>query len=161
LFAEIVGVSSILGVDFSEALLVYARERMDTVVQQDIFHLQFAECSIDNIVSLFVIDDYSSEQKEVFFTAVFSLLRPGGHFFFAAYSPPDERMGKLRGAVTKQAQGGFDVYLEDISPNKNRLQRCSFILEQAEIITAEGIFKVGTQTARLKKEFVAIAGQKQ
>ena len=53
LFAAIVGVRSLIGVDVSEVLLVAARERMDTVVHQDIFAFQGAACSMDNIVSLF------------------------------------------------------------------------------------------------------------
>ena len=50
LFAEAVGVRSIIGVDFSSALLNSARERMDVVWQQSIFDLQLAKNSVDNIV---------------------------------------------------------------------------------------------------------------
>lgn len=160
LFADIVEVRRMIGVDFAEALLVSARERMETVVQRDIFDLPFAECTIDNIVSLFVIDDYPSEQKEMFFIKVFALLKPGGHFFFAAYAPHDERMGTWRGAVKKAAQGGFEVYLEDVSSYKDRLQRCGFLLEKTEIVTAEGVFQVGTQRAKLRRAFIIMVGQK-
>jgi len=160
LFAALVGVRSLIGVDMSEALLVAARERMDTVVHQDLFAFQGAAGSVDNVVSLFVIDDYPAEQKEVFFTKVFALLKSGGHFFFVAYSPHDERMGKWRGAVNKTAQGGFEVYMEDLSFYQERLHKCGFLLEQTEIITADGVFQVGTQRTKLKREFIVVVGRK-
>lgn len=105
LFAGVVGVRSLIGVDFSEALLVSARERLETVLHHDIFDLPFAANSIDNIVSPFVIDDYIPEKKAKFFTKVSSLLKPGGNFFFAAYSPNDERMGTRHGAFNRIDKG--------------------------------------------------------
>jgi 2-polyprenyl-3-methyl-5-hydroxy-6-metoxy-1,4-benzoquinol methylase len=66
LFAEAVGVRSIIGVDFSSSLLAVARRRMDTVWHQNIFDLRLAEISVDNVVSLFVIDDYPSDKKRSF-----------------------------------------------------------------------------------------------
>ena len=89
LFAEAVGVRNIIGVDFSFPFLTSSRRRMDIVWEQNIFGLQLAKNSVDNIVSLFVIDDYPSEKKHMFFRQVLSFLKPGGRFFFAAYSPND------------------------------------------------------------------------
>ena len=116
LFAGVVGVRSRIGIDFSEALLASARERMETVLQHDIFDLPFAACSIDTIVSLFVIDDYPSEKKAIFFTTVFSLLKPGGNFFFAAYSPHDERMGVWHGFSTDKHRRALRSILRTFHP---------------------------------------------
>jgi SAM-dependent methyltransferase len=160
LFADHVGVRSLIGVDVSDTLLVSARERMETVLQHDIFDLPFAACSTDNIVSLFVIDDYPSEQKAVFFNHVFALLKPGSHCFFAAYAPHDERMGTRRGAITKTAQGGFEVYLDDVPSYQDRLQQCVFLVEQTERITADGFFRVGAQLDELQRAFIVMVGQK-
>ena len=50
LFAEAVGVRSIIGVDFSSPFLTSSRRRMDIVWEQNIFGLQLAKNSVDNIV---------------------------------------------------------------------------------------------------------------
>ena len=161
LFAGVVGVRSLVGVDFSDALLASARERMGTVLQHEIFDLPFAEDSIDNIVSLFVIDDYPSEKKAKFFATVFSLLKPSGNFFFAAYSPHDERMGTWHGAFNRKGQESIEVYLEDVSSYKRWFRRCGLLLNQTEIITAEGEFRLGTQKIMLRREFIVMVGQKE
>jgi ubiquinone/menaquinone biosynthesis C-methylase UbiE len=162
LFAEAVGVRSIIGVDFSSALLNSARERMDVVWQQSIFDLQLAKNSVDNIVSLFVIDDYPSEKKRVFFGQVFSFLKPQGHFFFAAYSPKDERMGTLREVIKAKAKerDSLKVYLEDASFYENMLQECGFAIDKSEKINANGVLEVGRQVMRLKREFILIVARK-
>ena len=161
LFAKVVGAKSLVGVDFSEVLLASARERMETVLQHDIFDLPFAACSIENIVSLFVIDDYSSEKKARFFATVFSLLKPGGNFFFAAYSPRDERMGAWHGAFNRQRQESIEIYLEDVSSYRRRFQQCGLLLEQLEIIKADGVFQLGIHTVKLRREFIVMVGQKE
>jgi len=118
LFAEAVGLRGIIGVDFSSSLFTLARRRMDIVWQKDIFDLQLADNSVDNAISLFVMDDYPSEKKSAFFMQVYSFLKPNGRFFFAAYSPNDERMGKLREVMNKKLLSGLKrlkmikVYLE-------------------------------------------------
>ena len=161
LFAGAVGLRSLIGVDFSEALLDSARERMETVLHHDILDLPFAACSIDNIVSLFVIDDYSSKKKAKFFSTVFSLLKPGGNFFFAAYSPHDERMGVCHEEFNRQAPESVEVCLEDVSSYKRRFRKCGLLLNQIEIITADGEFRLGTQEVILRREFIVMVGQKE
>jgi len=162
LFAEAVGVRSIIGVDFSSSLLNSARKRMDAVWQQSIFDLQLAKNSVDNIVSLFVIDDYPSEKKRMFFRQVFSFLKPHGHFFFAAYSPKDERMGTQREVIKAKAKAGdsLEVYLEDASFYEDTLQECGFAIDKSEIINANGVLKIRRQVTRLKREFILIVARK-
>ena len=160
LFAEAVRVRSIIGVDFSSPFLTSARRRMDTVWEQNIFDLQLAKNSVDNIISLFVIDDYPSEKKRMFFRQVFSFLKPGGHFFFAAYSPNDERMGRLREVIDAKARVSFEIYLEDASFYEDRLQECGFAIDKTEIIKTSGLYETGPQAIRLKREFIVIVAWK-
>lgn len=162
LFAEAVGVRNIIGVDFAPSLLNSARERMDTVWQQSIFDLQLAQNSVDNIATHFVIDDYPSEKKCMFFKQVFSFLKPQGHFFFAAYSPKDERMGTQREVIRAKAKApdSFDVYLEDTSFYENTLLECGFAIDKSELVNASGVFEIGQQVIRLKREFILIVARK-
>ena len=162
LFAETVGVRSIIGVDFSPSLLNSARRRMDTVWQQNIFDLQLANNSVDNIVSLFVIDDYPDEKKRMFFRQVCSFLKPHGHFFFAAYSPKDERMGTRREAIKAKAKArdSLEVYLEDASFYEDTLQECGFAIDMSETIKTNGVLRIRRQVIRLKREFILVVARK-
>lgn len=162
LFAEAVGVRNIIGVDFAPSLLNSARERMDTVWRQNIFDLQLAQNSVDNIVTLFVIDDYPSEKKCLFFKQVFSFLKLQGHFFFAAYSPKDERMGTRRQVIRAKAKApdSFEVYLEDTSFYENTLLECGFAIDKSEVVNTNGVFEIGQQVIRLKREFILIVARK-
>jgi ubiquinone/menaquinone biosynthesis C-methylase UbiE len=156
LFAETVGVRNLIGVDFSDSLLVAARKRMDTIWQQNIFDLQLPKHSVDNIVSLFVIDDYPSEKKRLFFRQVFSFLKPGGRFFFAAYSPNDERMGVLRKVVSRKTENSFEVYLQPASFYEKLLKDCGFTINQSKIFKTLGEFKTETQVISIRREFILI-----
>lgn len=162
LFAEAVGVRNIIGVDFSSTLLNSARERMDMVWQQSIFDLQLAQNSVDNIASLFVIDDYPFEKKHMFFKQVFSFLKPHGHFFFAAYSPKDERMGTQREAIKAKAKvrDSIEVYLEDASFYEDTLSECGLAIDKSEIVNTNGVEEIGREVIRLKREFILIVARK-
>lgn len=162
LFAEVVGVRNIIGVDFASSLLNSARERMDTVWQQSIFDLQLTQNSVDNIASLFVIDDYPSETKCMLFRQVFSFLKPQGHFFFAAYSPKDERMGTQREVIKVKAKSrdSLKVYLEDASFYENTLLECGFAIDKSELVNTNGVLEIGQQVIRLKREFILIVARK-
>ena len=161
LFAEVSGTRHITGVDFSPTLLRFARRRMDKVVEQDIFDLKFPESSIDNIISLFVIDDYPPDRKRIFFRRASLLLKPGGHFFFTAYSPNDERMGKLRGMVNPKGAISLEVFLETSAFYENTLLECDLAIETSEILRTEGQFKVGPSVQRLKREFIIVSATKE
>ncbi len=162
LFAEAVGVRNIIGVDFAPSLLNSAREKMDTVWRQNIFDLQLAQNSVDNIATLFVIDDYPSDKKCMFFKQVFSFLKPQGHFFFAAYSPKDERMGTQREAIRAKAKApdSFEVYLEDTYFYENTLLECGFAIDKSEVVNTNGVFEIGQQVIRLNREFILIVARK-
>jgi ubiquinone/menaquinone biosynthesis C-methylase UbiE len=159
LFAKTVGIRSIIGVDFSSPLLAFARKRMDTVWQKNIFDLQLKKNSVDNIISLFMIDDYPSDKKETFFRQAFSFLKPGGHFFFAGYSPNDERMGKSRDMIDAKAKVDFEIYLEDASFYVDKLQECSFIMDKTEILKTTGLYDIGPQVISLKREFILVVAE--
>jgi SAM-dependent methyltransferase len=132
---------------------------MDTVWQKNIFDLQLKKNSVDNVISLFVIDDYPSDKKEMFFRQVFSFLKPGGHFFFAGYSPNDERMGKLRNAINAKAGVNFKIYLEDASFYIDKFQECGFIVDKTEIFKTSGAYETETQVMRLKREFILMVAE--
>lgn len=160
LFAHIVGVRDIIGVDFSSPLLTLARTRMDTVWEQDIFKLCLPHGSVDNVISLFVIDDYPSERKQEFFGLVFRLLRAGGLFFFAAYSPHDDRMGRLRETINAKAGFKFHVYLEDQTYYENAFRGHGFSIHRSEIVRSVGVYEVEPEPIRLRREFIVIVGLK-
>lgn len=160
LFAEVVEVRGIIGVDCSPTFLTSARRRMDTVWQQNIFDLRLTKNSVDNIVSLFVIDDYPSEKKRMFFRRVFSFLKPDGRFFFAAYSPNDERMGKLREVVSEKTGNRFKVYLEPASFYEEVLKVCGFTIDPSEILKTSGQFETETQVISIRREFIVIVARK-
>jgi len=160
LFADAVRTRDIIGVDFSPSLLVAARRRMDTVRQQNVFCLKLSKNSVDNIVSLFVMDDYQSEKKCEFFTQVFSFLKLGGHFFLAAYSPNDERMGRFREAINAKLGVSFRICLEDASFYKDGLQKIGFAIDESETVRANGVYQTGEESVQLKREFIVIVARK-
>jgi 2-polyprenyl-3-methyl-5-hydroxy-6-metoxy-1,4-benzoquinol methylase len=160
LFAETTNISSIIGVDFSFPLLLLARKRMQSVLQQSIFDLELGKNSVDNVVSLFVIDDYPTERKRIFFKRIFSFLKPDGRFFFAAYSPNDERMSALKEKINKKAGTTFIIYLENLFSYKNMLQECNFVVDTTEIIKTPGVYEIGSQAISLMREFILIVVKK-
>jgi len=166
LFAEVSGLRETLGVDFSPSLLALAKKRMNTVWEKDIFDLDLKDNSVDNIVSLFVMDDYPSEKKRAFFRQVFKFLKPGGRLFFTAYSPNDERMGRLREVIAAKALKTLKrlklikVYLEEDSFYKRIFQECGFMISTSEIISTQGLYKTESEVLMLKREFIMIVARK-
>ena len=160
LFAKAVGNRKIVGVDFSEPFLEVARERMDRVIQQSVFEVHLKANSVNNAVSLFVLDDYPSDQKISFFRQVFAWLKPGGCFFFAAYSPNDERMGKLKGQININTKADFTIYLESASTYQDMLSACDFTLLQSEVMGTCGKYEVEAKPTDVKREFILIVARK-
>ncbi len=162
LFEEAAGIRSIIGVDFSPTLLSHASRRMDTIWQKNIFDLKLVGGSVDNVVSLFMIDDYPRERKLEFFRQIHSLLRRGGHLFFAAYSPDDERMGKRREEVNRKTGARFEIHLEDASFYKEMLGWAGIAVLKAEIVRTRGQYRTDSRAElmELKREFILIVGQK-
>ena len=150
LFAEISGVRNITGVDYSETLLEVARRRMDEVRLESIFELKERKESLDNIVSLFVIDDYSTDTKEKFFADIFSFLKKNGHLFFAAYTPDDEGMQKFF------QLSGYETYVEPASVYKEILTCLGFSIEVFDIINAQGEMKLDGVIQPIEREYVLI-----
>lgn len=158
LFEKVVGCRDIIGVDFSMSFLSLAQKRMDKVMKGDIFELPFKNNTVDNIISLFVIDDYPNKQKEKFFQQVFSLLKKHGRFFFSAYSPGDERMGKMRKLINEVSQLDFEVYLEDSCFYEETLKKCGFDIIKSEVINTDGLYT--RIPIKVRREFILIVARK-
>lgn len=164
LFEKVAERRNVIGVDFSPSFLSFAQTRMDKVMRGNIFDLPFENNTVDNIISLFVIEDYPNKWKEKFFQQIFSLLKKHGYFFFSAYSPNDERMGKMRKIINKISQLDFEVYLEDSCFYENILKKCGFDIIKSEIINANGLYypkaQKLTKSIKVKREFILIVAQK-
>lgn len=164
LFEEIVRCRNIVGVDFSPAFLQFARRRMTIVIERDIFDLRCEDGVADNIVSLFVIDDYLPQKKVEFFKEVHRLLKRGGRFFFAAYSPKDERMGTVRHELNKRTGvSEFKIYLEDAPSYEKKFRNCGLLVDRSEVINTVGYYQpklIAEPPMRVRREFVLIVARK-
>lgn len=160
LFAKLSDNPNIVGVDFSSTLLQLASERMLTIYKESVFDFQRPSNSVDNIVSLFVIDDYPDDQKISFFNKIFSILKSDGHFFFATYSPNDERMGKLKNSVNLTIDNRFTIYLESLEYYINKLNESGFEIEDSETINTTGIYTQNEKVIELRREFDLIIAKK-
>jgi SAM-dependent methyltransferase len=164
MFEEIIGCRNIVGVDFSPTFLQLARRRMTIVIERDLFDLTCKDSIVDNVVSLFVIDDYVSEKKVKFFTKVNRLLKGGGRFFFAAYSPRDERMGTLRHEIDwGTGVSEFKIYLEDATSYEGKLRRCGFLIDRSEVIKSVGYYQpraIAEAPIRVRREFILVVARK-
>jgi ubiquinone/menaquinone biosynthesis C-methylase UbiE len=163
IFAKTVGINNIIGVDMSPPMLEIARKRMDIVYEKNIFDLRLEKNSVDNIIILFVLADYPSEKKMNFLQQVYSFLKPGGHFFFSAYSPNDGYMGKSARVRSTMRKGGgsFEVYLEDVSTYQNMLEKIGFRIEKIEAIESEGSFMRDSKILSFDREFIVIVALKE
>jgi len=162
LFAEIAGRRNIVGVDFASSLLISARSRMDTVWECSISDLKLDDNSVDNILLLFVIDEYGADRKRMFLKQLFMYLKPGGRLFYTAYTPIDERMNKLREDMNKKGNSQIDIVLEELSVHEDRMCECGFNIESSEIIRTMGQYEMGQgETIEQKREFIIIHASKQ
>lgn len=160
LFAEIVGVRSIVGVDASPSMAAQARRRMDVVWERDISELELEMDTFDNIVSMFVMDDYRSEAKTSFFSTIHKALKPSGRFFFAAYSPNDGYMGRIERVHLKDGSGSFTVHVKDEQFYQNVLSETGFTIENIELVNSMGILDKNGQKTQLQREFILIKARK-
>lgn len=149
-FSAVSGIKNITGIDFSQTLLDAASKRMDHVLLADIFDLKMPRESIDNIVSLFVIDDYCDDKKTKFFADILIMLKPGGHLFFAAYSPNDEGMQRF------QATLGYKAFVESERYYISLLTKTGFIIDSIEILKASGNFNMNATSEVIKREYILI-----
>jgi SAM-dependent methyltransferase len=163
IFAKVVGVNNIIGIDMSPTMLEIARTRMERVYEGDIFDLRLEQGSVDNVITLFVLADYPSDKKLDFLQQVHSCLKQGGRFFFSAYSPNDGYMGKSarERASMREGGGSFEVYLEDESAYRNMLENAGFRIEKIGTIGSEGAFVGDPRTISFDREFIAIVALKE
>lgn len=160
LFAKTLSASRIYGVDISEAFLLRAREHMAAVVRQSVVTPGLKPSSVDHVISLFVIDDYPADTKRAFFTQVWGAMRQGGYFFFAAYSPNDERMGTLKHCVNRQTGRDFTIYLESCQTYAQWLESAGFIVKHTEILRASGEYGPAAKAIPVQREFSLLVAQK-
>jgi SAM-dependent methyltransferase len=164
LFEEIVRCRNIVGVDFSPPFLELARKRMAIVIERDIFDLGCQDDIADNVVSLFVVDDYKPEKKIEFFEEIYRLLKRGGRFFFAAYSPRDERMGALRNEFSEKIGiRKFRIFLENASSYEDKLRKSGFLIDRSETVNTVGFYQPQSTNERpisVQREFILIVGRK-
>ena len=162
IFAKTVGVRNIIGVEISPRMLEIARTRMDTVREDSIFELQLEEGSVDNVITLFVLADYTSERKAEFLRRVHSCLKRGGRFFFSAYSPNDGYMGKRarERAAMRDGGGSFELYLEDASTYQDMLENAGFRIDKIETLESTGTLTRGSETISFDREFIVIVAIK-
>ncbi len=150
LFAKAARARHLIGLDISVPMLHVARTRMDRVCQQDLFHPGVRPESVDNLVCLFVVDDYPTDDKRSFFHFARAVLRRDGHVFLAAYSPADEYMGRTRSA-TEPA-----VYLESRQAYLDYLAEADLSVYSSETLHATGQIDVG---GSIRREFLLFAAK--
>lgn len=150
LFSKISGIRNIIGIDFSQTLLDVASLRMDQVFRESIFELTLQKDSFDNIISIFVLDDYPSDRKKIFFSEVFSILKKNGHFFFAAYTENDEGIKKFQDIL------GYKTYVEPESEYRMLLSDAGFHIESLETMNADGVFNFEGTSQQIKREYILI-----
>ncbi len=162
-FAKVVGIKNIIGVDVSPPMLEIARTRMERVLEGDIFDLRLEHDSIDNVITLFVLADYPYEKKLGFLKQVYSCLRQGGRFFFSTYSPNDGYMGKSarERASMRKGGGSFELYLEDASTYQDMLENVGFRIEKIETLESTGTLKRGSETISFDREFIVLVASKE
>jgi SAM-dependent methyltransferase len=163
IFAKVVGIKNIIGVDISPTMLEIARTRMERVYEGDIFDLQLEQNSVDNVITLFVLADYPSKKKLDFLQQVYSYLKQGGRFYFSAYSPDDGYMGKSarERASMREGGGSYEVHLEDVSDYENMLENAGFRIEKIGTIGSEGTFVRDSKTISFDREFIVIVALKE
>lgn len=123
---------------------------MDDVHLESIFELTVKKDSVDNIVSLFVIDDYPADIKEKFFADIFSFLKQDGHLFFAAYTPNDEGMKKFF------QLSGYETHVEPASLYKTLLARLGFYVEAFDVLNAQGELELDGVIQSINREYILI-----
>lgn len=163
IFAKVVGIKNIIGVDVSPTMLEIARTRMERVCEGDIFDLRLEQDSVDNVITLFVLADYPYEKKLDFLQQVYSCLKQGGRFFFSAYSPNDGYMGKSarERASMREGGGSYEVHLEDASAYENMLENVGFRVEKMVTIKSVGTFVRDSEKTSFDREFIVIVALKE
>lgn len=104
----------VLGVDFSHKMLLEARKKLWNVVLGDLHHLPFKHGLVDVIITFFVISDYPQREKKKILGEIMRVLKPGGLFFLADYSPRDGLWQQRKQLHTLLGELGPEIYLENL-----------------------------------------------
>jgi SAM-dependent methyltransferase len=154
LFEKVLDRKDIIGVDISSSFLELAKTRINEIIEKNVFEYK-PKIKFHNIISLFVIDDYSNGFKKDFFNHVISLLKPNGKLFFAAYSPNDERMGTKKAEIDKALSQDFNIEVENLEFYENLIGKAGFKLLISKLITKKGMYK----DINVNREFIFIIGE--
>lgn len=160
LLAEYTRRREIIGVDFSESLAKVARTRMESVIVGDALDPPFAESSVDNVFSLFVLDDYPDAVKTSFLATVGKILKPEGRLFLATYSPADERMGARCKTINAGLRQHFNVHLRPIGYYREQLRIAGFRVEHDEGYRCAGTYSTPDGDVPVRREFILMSGMK-
>jgi len=128
----------LLGVDRSRPFLTLARPHLAHAVQGNLLSLPLQTASVEVAVLAFVVEDYPD--KGPFWTEVQRILRPGGRFFFAAYSPRDDRMGTLKTGPFTALTVPFPVFLEEPGRYAQQFAAAGLRLERQEWVRTTAPF---------------------
>ncbi len=152
------------GIDFSPSMLEKARKRMNEIWMKDVFQLRLEENSVDNVITLFVVSDYPLVKKRVLFKQIFSYLKPGGHFFFSAYSPDDGYFRDLDEIKVKESGESFTLHLEDESYYLDIFSDIGFDILESEVLKIPTVLERDSRVAkagsRLDREFIVVVAVK-
>ncbi len=87
-------------------------------------------------------------------------MRSEGRFFFAAYSPNDERMGTVKHCVNQQTERDFTIDLESCQTYVQRLESAGFVVKHTEILRTYGEYGPTAKAIPVQREFSVQVAQK-
>jgi 2-polyprenyl-3-methyl-5-hydroxy-6-metoxy-1,4-benzoquinol methylase len=154
LFEKALDRKDIIGVDISSPFLELAKTRINKIIEKSIFEYK-PKTKFHNIISLFVIDDYSDKFKKDFLKHIISLLKPSGKLFFAAYSPNDERMGSKKDKINKILNQEFNIELESLEFYENIIKKTGLKILTSKFISKKGLYK----DINVNREFIFIIAE--
>jgi DNA gyrase subunit B len=107
-------VGRIVGLDLTPEMVALSRERLDEVVQGDVYDIPFPEASFDGVCNREVL--HLLPQPERPLAEIFRVLKPGGQFVVGQWVPFGAIDGPWMFQVTKKKQPLFvnNLYAEDI-----------------------------------------------
>lgn len=104
-------VGHITGLDLTPEMVALSRERLDTVVQGDVYHIPFPDARFDLVVNREVLHLLPNPERPL--AEVFRVLRPGGQFVVGQWVPYGDADAAWMFRVVKKKQPLFFNNLMD------------------------------------------------